>query len=341
MSKSQSHSIGVIGAGSWGTALSCLMADDNPAIYLWAYERETVKDITNNRENRVFLPGIRIPDNVKALSEIEKLMENCKILMIVTPVQNTRSIIKQIKNLVKPDHKFVLAGKGIEKKSSCLLSEIIEEELGTSKNVAILSGPTFALEVAQRKPTAAVVASSDPKLAKTVQSILHKNRFRIYQSKDIKGVQLAGAIKNVISIAGGIADGMRLGLNARAALICRGLEEMKRLGVKLNGQPETFSGLAGLGDLILTATGSLSRNHELGFRIGEGISPKDLLKNQFNVVEGVPTSISLQELCREQQVEMPISETVYSILHEGLDPNDALFQLLERKIPGPEIKRID
>ena len=338
MSKANQDSIGVIGAGAWGTALSCLLVEKNPFVQLWAFEEQTVKDINGNRENNVFLPGIQIPETVQPFLEIKKVVQDCKILVVVTPVQKTRFLIQKLKTVLTPEHRFVLAGKGIESSSSCLLSEMFEEELGTSENVAILSGPTFALEVAQKKPTAAVVASSNAKLVKQVQDLMHSPRFRLYRSNDVKGVQLAGAVKNVLAIAAGIAEGMQLGLNARAALICRGLAEMTRLGVKMGGQPETFSGMAGLGDLILTGTGSLSRNHELGVRISQGISPEDLFKNQLTVTEGAATSISLQKLSRDHQMEMPICEAVYQILHQGLAPRDALIQLLERQIPESEMR---
>ena len=192
------------------------------------------------------------------------------------------------------------------------------------------------MEVARKKPTAAVIASANPELGNHIQDIMHGPRFRLYRSNDLIGVQLAGAVKNVLAIAAGIAEGMQLGLNARAALICRGLSEMTRLGVKMGRVPETFSEMAGLGDLVLTGTGSLSRNHTLGLRIGEGLSPEEIFQNQLTVTEGAATSVSLQSLSRHHQVEMPICEAVYRILYQGQAPMEALTQLLERQMPESE-----
>ena len=197
-------------------------------------------------------------------------------------------------------------------------------------------GQPLQWKLLRKKPTAAVIASANPELGNHIQDMMHVPRFRLYRSNDLIGVQLAGEVKNVLAIAAGIAEGMQLGLNARAALICRGLSEMTRLGVKMGGVPETFSGMAGLGDLVLTGTGSLSRNHTLGLRIGEGLSPEELFQNQLTVTEGAATSVSLQSLSRHHQVEMPICEAVYRILFQGQAPMEALTQLLERQMPESE-----
>ena len=329
-------SIGVIGAGAWGTALSCLLLEKNRHVKLWAYEDQTAQNINQYRENKVFLPGVAIPEGIQAFSEINQVVADCETLVVASPVQKTRSLIREFNTVLTSNHQFVLAGKGIERESGRLLHEIFEEELGTSGNVSILSGPTFAMEVAKKKPTAAVIASTDPELGSHIQDMMHGPRFRLYRSNDLIGVQLAGAVKNVLAIAAGIAEGMQLGLNARAALICRGLSEMTRLGVKMGGVPETFSGMAGLGDLVLTGTGSLSRNHTLGLRIGEGLSPEELFQNQLTVTEGAATSVSLQSLSRHHQLEMPICEAVYRILYQGQAPMEALTQLLERQMPESE-----
>ena len=329
-------SIGVIGAGAWGTALSCLLLEKNRHVKLWAYEDQTAQNINLYRENKVFLPGVAIPEGIQAFSEINQVAADCETLVVASPVQKTRSLIREFKTVLTSNHQFVLAGKGIERESGRLLHEIFEEELGTSGNVSILSGPTFAMEVARKKPTAAVIASANPELGNHIQDRMHGPRFRLYRSNDLIGVQLAGAVKNVLAIAAGIAEGMQLGLNARAALICRGLSEMTRLGVKMGGVPETFSGMAGLGDLVLTGTGSLSRNHTLGLRIGEGLSPEEIFQNQLTVTEGAATSVSLQSLSRHHQLEMPICEAVYRILYQGQAPMEALTQLLERQMPESE-----
>ena len=329
-------SIGVIGAGAWGTALSCLLLEKNQYVKLWAYEDQTAQIINQYRENKVFLPGVAIPEGIQAFSEIKQVIADCETIVVASPVQKTRSLIREFKTVLTSNHRFVLAGKGIERESGSLLHEIFEEELGTSGNVSILSGPTFAMEVARKKPTAAVIASANPELGNHIQDILYGLRFRLYRSNDLIGVQLAGAVKNVLAIAAGIAEGMQLGLNAKAALICRGLSEMTRLGVKMGGVPETFSGMAGMGDLVLTGTGSLSRNHTLGLRIGEGLSPEEIFQNQLTVTEGAATSVSLQSLSRHHLVEMPICEAVYRILYQGQAPMEALTQLLERQMPESE-----
>ncbi len=326
--------IGVVGAGSWGTALASLLAEKNHSVDLWAYEEEVCQQIRTQRENTVFLPGIRLPPNLSAHSEMEPVVSGKELILLVVPSHVYRQTVQRMTRLLSAETVLVTASKGIENGTHLTMSRVLRDifpECPESR-IAVLSGPSFAKEVAARVPTAVTVASSEPDTAIRVQKVFATPYFRVYTSDDLVGVELGGAVKNVVAIAAGIIDGLGLGLNTRAALITRGLTELRRLGLHLGANPRTFTGLAGLGDLILTCTGTLSRNHTVGFQIGQGMTLKDILSRMRMVAEGVETARSVYDLSRKVQVEMPICWAVYQILYEEMPPSEALHRLMTRDL---------
>ena len=335
---SENLQIGVIGAGAWGTALARLLVNNGNSVQLWCHEAETREDILTNHLNSSFLPDIQLPETLGASTELSEVVRNSKILVASVPSHFTREIAKKMRPEITHEHIVVILSKGIEQHSLALMSEIYAEELNNLPKLAVLSGPTFAREVALDLPSAAVLACADEETGSLLQKSFHSARFRLYRSTDLIGVQLAGAIKNVIAIASGIADGMKLGLNARAALICRGIAEMSRLGAVMGGSAETFMGMSGVGDLVLTATGTLSRNHTLGEKLGQGFSLEKCLPPGGAVAEGVRNAVSIHELAERHKIEMPICKAVYQVLHEGISCAQALKQLLERERPDEEMK---
>jgi glycerol-3-phosphate dehydrogenase (NAD(P)+) len=335
--KSNEMQIGVIGAGAWGTALARLLANNGNAVQLWCHEAETKQDILTNHVNSSFLPDIPLPETLGATTELSEVVRNSRILVASLPSHITREVAKKMLPEITAEHILVILSKGIERHSLALMSEIYAEELNNLPKLAVLSGPTFAREVALDLPSAAVLACAEEETGSILQQKFHTNRFRLYRSTDLVGVQLGGAIKNVIAIASGIADGMKLGLNARAALICRGVAEMTRLGVVMGGSAETFAGMSGVGDLVLTATGTLSRNHNLGEKLGQGLSLEECLPAGGAVAEGVRNAVSIHELAERHKIEMPICNAVYQVLHEGISCAQALKQLLERDRPDEEM----
>ena len=269
--KSDQHHFGVVGAGAWGTAIARHLSIKGFPVRIWCKETETADSIIKDHVNSFFLPDIILPESLEATTDLLDLIRNTNILLAATPSHFTREIARIINPEITAEHILVILTKGIEQNSLALMSEIFQEELGNMPKIAVLSGPTFAREVAQDLPSAAVLAFDDRQTGNLLQEYFHSERFRLYKSNDLIGVQLGGTVKNVIAISSGIADGMKLGLNARAALICRGVAEMTRLGTAMGGQVETFVGMSGIGDLILTATGDLSRNYTLGQRLGRGL----------------------------------------------------------------------
>ena len=334
---SENLQIGVIGAGAWGTAMARLLVNNGNSVQVWCLEAETRQDILTNHLNSSFLPEIRLPETLNASTDLSEVVRNSKILVASVPSHFTREIAKKMRSEITDEHIVVIISKGIEQHSLALMSEIYANELDNLPKIAVLSGPTFAREVALDLPSAAVLACSDEETGSLLQKSFHSARFRLYRSTDLIGVQLAGAIKNVIAIASGIADGMKLGLNARAALICRGIAEMSRLGAVMGGAPETFMGMSGVGDLVLTATGTLSRNHTLGEKLGQGLSLEKCLPAGGAVAEGVRNSVSIHELAERHKIEMPICNAVYQVLHEGISCAQALKRLLERERPDEEM----
>ena len=335
--KSNEFQIGVIGAGAWGTALARLLANNGNSVQLWCHEAETKQDILTNHVNSSFLPDIPLPETLGATTDLSEVVRNCRILVASLPSHITREVAKKMLPEITSKHILVILSKGIERHSLALMSEIYAEELNNLPKLAVLSGPTFAREVALDLPSAAVLACAEEETGSILQQKFHTNRFRLYRSTDLVGVQLGGAIKNVIAIASGIADGMKLGLNARAALICRGVAEMTRLGVVMGGSAETFAGMSGVGDLVLTATGTLSRNHNLGEKLGQGLSLEECLPAGGAVAEGVRNAVSIHELAERHKIEMPICNAVYQVLHKGTSCAQALQQLLERDRPDEEM----
>jgi len=334
---SENLQIGVIGAGAWGTAMARLLVNNGNSVQVWCLEAETRQDILTNHLNSSFLPEIRLPETLNASTDLSEVVRNSKILVASVPSHFTREIAKKMRSEITDEHIVVIISKGIEQHSLALMSEIYANELDNLPKIAVLSGPTFAREVALDLPSAAVLACADEETGSLLQKSFHSARFRLYRSTDLIGVQLAGAIKNVIAIASGIADGMKLGLNARAALICRGIAEMSRLGAVMGGAPETFMGMSGVGDLVLTATGTLSRNHTLGEKLGQGLSLEKCLPAGGAVAEGVRNSVSIHELAERHKIEMPICNAVYQVLHEGISCAQALKRLLERERPDEEM----
>jgi glycerol-3-phosphate dehydrogenase (NAD(P)+) len=326
--------IAVIGAGAWGTALSIVAArKGNHHVRLWAYEAEVCDSIAARRENSLFLPGQTIPDNVAATSSFEQALAGAHIVISVMPSNHCRRLFESMRPFLRPDMLFVSATKGLEDQSLLRMTEVIQQVVGSGfrPRLGALSGPSFAKEVARGDPTAVTIASPDAELAHIVQQELSDPRFRLYTNDDVVGVELGGSLKNVIAIAAGVCDGLGLGHNSVAALITRGLAEITRLGVACGGQRKTMSGLAGLGDLVLTCTGGLSRNRSVGVELGRGRKVPDIIAGMHGMVaEGVLTTNAAVGLAKARGVEMPISEKMHAILHEGKSPREAIHELMTR-----------
>ncbi len=326
--------IGVVGGGSWGTALANLLADKGFTIDFWVFEKQVKKDIESYRENKMFLPGVRLSENLVPSNDLEKVASNKDLLLIVVPSHVMRAVSEKINAHISSDTIVVSASKGIENKTLLTMSGILSgilENLPRDR-LAVISGPSFAKEVAKKVPTVVTAAAKDKDVAVFVQKIFSTPYFRVYTSRDVMGVELGGSVKNVIAIAAGIIDGLGLGLNTRAALITRGMTEIRRLGVKMGANPRTFTGSAGIGDLVLTCTGDISRNHTVGKKIGMGMSLEDILSEMHMVAEGVKTAKSVYNLSKKLGVEMPITHEVYKILYEGASPEEALTRLMTRNL---------
>lgn len=326
--------IAVVGAGSWGTALADLLGAKGFAVDLWVFEPEVAAQIAGSRENQVFLPGFTLSDNISATTDIARAVAGKDMVLVVVPSHVMRETALRLAGHLSSQAVIVTASKGIEDKTYLTMSGVLRDVLPAwpAGRVAALSGPSFAKEVAARVPTAVAAACGDPGTAAWVQQIFATPAFRVYTNEDVLGVELGGAVKNIIAIAAGIIDGLNLGLNTRAALITRGLAEIQRLGLALGANPLTFAGLAGIGDLILTCTGHLSRNHTVGQKIGQGQALNQILGPMRMVAEGVKTARSVYNLARQAGVEMPITEEVYRILYEGVPPLEALQRLMTRDL---------
>jgi glycerol-3-phosphate dehydrogenase (NAD(P)+) len=326
--------IGIIGAGAWGTGLAIVLGRKGThAIRLWAHEKEVCDSIRDSRVNRLFLPEQPIPVSVTATNRLEEVLDGAAIVVSVMPSHHCRSLFERVKPYVNPDILFVSATKGIEEGTLLRMTEVVRQVLGdrVKTRIGALSGPSFAKEVARGDPTAITVASKDGELARTVQAEFSDPHFRVYTNEDVVGVELGGALKNVIAIAAGICDGLGLGHNSVAALITRGLAEMTRLTVACGGSPETMAGLAGLGDLVLTCTGGLSRNRSVGVELGRGRKLAEIIAGMHGMVaEGVLTTKAAVGLAHAHGIEMPISEQMYAILHSGKEPRAAIRDLMSR-----------
>ena len=328
------YKIGVVGAGSWGTALANLLAAKGYTVDLWVYEASVRDEILNHRENRAFLPGVTLSRRLTPWNDIADVVTGKNMILTVVPSHLVRQVAAKMEPHISADTIIVSASKGIENKTYLTMTRVLRDMLPKIRkgNFAVLSGPSFAFEVARAMPTVVTVASSDLKVAETIQHVFATPFFRVYTNDDPIGVELGGSVKNVIAIAAGIIDGLGLGLNTRAALITRGQTEIRRLGLKMGANPRTFTGLAGIGDLILTCTGDLSRNHTVGKRIGQGEKLADILSGMNMVAEGIKTSESVYNLSCSLDVEMPISHEIYHVLYDDVSPEDALFRLMTRDL---------
>jgi glycerol-3-phosphate dehydrogenase (NAD(P)+) len=321
----------VIGAGAWGTALADLLARNGHAVALWAREPEVVSSVNAQHENTIFLAGATLHDGVVAHAELAGACTGAELVLFATPSLVLRGIARDAAPAVAADATIVVATKGVERETLAVMSDVLAQQFPAHAIVA-LSGPSFAAEVVARQPTAVVAASSNAAAAAMVQRALSGDDFRVYTHDDVIGVELGGALKNVIAVATGIAEGLGMGFNARAALITRGLAEMTRLGVKMGASPLTFAGLAGMGDLVLTCTGALSRNRSLGVEIARGVSLDEALATRHTVAEGVMTTHSARALAAREGIEMPIVTAVYRILFEHQPPRAAIGELMRREL---------
>jgi glycerol-3-phosphate dehydrogenase (NAD(P)+) len=320
----------VIGAGSWGTTLANHLALKGHDVSLWAHEKEVVDEINAKCLNNVYLPGVNLSDNIRATDSLEHALKNSRFVLNVVPSQFARAVFNKATEFLPEEAVVISASKGIEHGTLLTLSNVLKDITG--RQVAALSGPSFAEEVSKKLPTAVTVAADNRDTCYLLQDIFNTEYFRVYTSRDIIGVELGGALKNVMAIASGISDGLGLGSSARAALITRGLAEMTRLGIVMGAEDKTFSGLSGLGDLVLTCTGKLSRNYSVGFRLGKGERLSDILSNTKTVAEGVATSKSAFELARKHNVEMPIVEQIYMVINDGKNPGEAVKHLMNRAL---------
>ncbi len=325
-----SGKICVLGAGSWGTALAIQATRNHCQTLLWGHDPLQIQQMATQRENRRYLPGHSFPDLLDTSTDIVEAVKFSPLILISVPSHAFKETLEKIQPHLAPDARIAWATKGFNPEDGSLLHTVVESTLGKQRPTAVLSGPTFAKEVAADLPTAITIASSSPSLTTELTGIFHNQRFRTYSSSDIIGVQVGGAVKNILAIAAGIADGLGFGANTRAALITRGLHEIMLLGQKLGGQTDTFMGLAGLGDLILTCTDNQSRNRRLGLAIGEGKSRQHALTEIDQEVEGISAARETYLLAQKLSIEMPIVEQTYKVLYEDLAPKQAVINLLNR-----------
>lgn len=324
--------IGIVGAGSFGTAMAVHLSRKNYPITIWSYEQKVARDIQQLRENKTYLPGFILPDNIEATNELKKAVTGKRIILQANPAQATRSVMGEAIPFLDPQAIIVNCTKGLENETLMTMSELLHEILPppNAERLAFLSGPSFAREVASGVPTAVTIASKNAEAARFCQDVFSNDRFRAYTTDDIVGSELASALKNVIAVAAGISDGMGFGHNTRAAIITRGVAEILRLGKKMGAQEMTFLGLSGMGDLVLTCTGDLSRNRNVGLQLGQGKKIGDILRSMKMVAEGVFTAKAAWALAQKHQVEMPITEQVYRIVFEDKDPRIAMTDLMSR-----------
>ncbi len=318
----------VIGSGGWGTAIALLLSSKGYDVYLWSWQQAETDRLNNDRENKEFLPGIKFPQNIYCSHSMQECVEGAEVIVCAVPSPATRTTAKQLSPFVKEGQKIVNISKGLE--GALRLSQVYEEEIPQA-NISVMSGPSHAEEVSRGLPTTNVIASKDKETSKALQDIFMKDNFRVYTADDIIGVELGGSLKNVIALCAGISDGLGYGDNTKAALMTRGLAEIARLGVAMGAKEETFMGLSGIGDLIVTCTSMHSRNRRAGILIGKGKTLKETLDEVHMVVEGVNTATAAYELSRKYNVEMPIIEEAYKILFEDKNPCEAVNMLMTRE----------
>ena len=321
--------ISIIGSGGWGTALAVLLTKNGHSVTLWSFEEKEYEHLKNERENRAFLPGVLFPDELVCTNDIS-VAKDAEIVVMAVPSFAVRATAKKLSQYISDEHIVVNVAKGIEKDTSERLSEIIEEEIPAGCDIVVLSGPSHAEEVGRGVPTAIIATSRSKSAAETVQNVFMNESFRVYITDDVVGVELGAALKNVMALAAGVCDGLGLGDNSKAALMTRGLAETVRLGVALGGKEETFAGLAGLGDLIVTCMSMHSRNRRAGILIGEGVPTDKALEKIGAVVEGYYATQSAMQLAQRKGIEMPITAEMHKVLFEGADPKNALYNLMTR-----------
>jgi len=326
--------IAVVGAGSWGTAIADLLGCKGYPLSLWAFEKEVKDHIQKFHENKIFLPHHKLSPNISASNDLAEVVSDKNLVVVVVPSHVMRNVTKKMAGHLSGNSILISASKGIEQKTHLTMSGVIKESLPevVEGRLAVISGPSFAKEVAQKMPTTVTVACKNSEIAALVQHLFATPYFRVYSSDDMIGVELGGSVKNVIAIAAGIVDGLELGLNTRAALITRGMTEIRRLGLNLGANPRTFTGLAGVGDLVLTCTGNLSRNYSVGIKLGRGKKLQEILAEMHMVAEGVKTAKSVYNFSRKLGVEMPICHEVYRILYKDLAPQKAVHRLMTRTL---------
>jgi glycerol-3-phosphate dehydrogenase (NAD(P)+) len=334
--KKKKH-VGVIGAGSWGTVLARLLAENGHAVQLWCFEEEVARQIRERRENRTFLPDIHLPESIEPVTDLVEAIRQKDMLLLVVPSHVFRDVLNRMipdLSALKPGCLWISAAKGIENESLLTMTGVMKEILGEAYYpfIGCLSGPSFAQEVARELPTAISLGAFHKEAAERAQRLFANGYFRVYTNLDTLGLEIGGALKNVIALAAGISDGLGLGHNTRAALITRGLAEISRLGIKMGAQQATFFGLAGIGDLVLTCTGDLSRNRTVGLRLGKGEKLNSILASMTMVAEGVKTSRAAYQLALREQVEMPIVTQVYGLLYENQVPRRAVRDLMNRNL---------
>lgn len=324
--------IAVIGAGSWGTALSMVLADNGHEVTLWSHRAAQAEEIRDHHTNERYLPGVVIPDSIAGTSSLEEALSGADAVMLVIPAKALREVLGQIRACLRKPVLFIHGIKGIEPKTFKRMSEVIQEEIPESLRAAVvvLSGPSHAEEVSLRHPTTVAVASENQEAARKAQDLFFNHYFRVYTNEDVTGVEIGGALKNIIALGAGISDGLGYGDNAKAALITRGLAEISRLGAKLGAHPLTFIGLTGMGDLIVTCTSVHSRNWRAGNMLGKGKKLDDVLAHMGMIVEGVRTAEAAYALAKKEQVEMPITEAIYHVLFDGKRPKEAVDELMGR-----------
>jgi glycerol-3-phosphate dehydrogenase (NAD(P)+) len=322
--------IGLIGGGSWGTTVASTIAKNSPTI-LWARDQHTVDDINLHHRNDKYLKGATLHPNLKATIHLKEAVENADVVIMGVPSQSFRSVLEEARPHIRPWVPIVSLTKGLEQNSQMRMTEIIENMM-PGHPAGILTGPNLALEIAKGQAAAAVLAMVDSNIAHALQKVFRSGLFRVYTNDDVIGCELGGALKNVIAIAVGMGDGMGAGDNTRSAVITRGLAELTRLGVAMGGKPATFAGLAGMGDLIATCTSPLSRNRHVGVQLGKGRKLDEIISEMSMVAEGVKTCGVVRDLARKHGVEMPITEEVYKVVHEGSSPNEAFRGLLKSRV---------
>ncbi len=325
--------VAVIGAGAWGTALAWSIASSGAPTKIWAREKEVAEAVNFSSENSLFLPGVTLPKNLTATNDMAEAVDGRRVVVFVAPSQFMRSTLASLAGSLSDGSVVVSATKGIENDTLALPVDIMADTLPRpiANRCCFLSGPTFAKELVRGVPTAATIASKDRSAALVAKDAISSRSFRLYISDDVMGVELGGALKNIIAIAAGISDGLGYGHNTRAAIITRGLAEIIRLGVNMGADARTFAGLSGIGDLVLTCAGDLSRNRMVGLRLGKGETLKEIVDSMHAVAEGVATAASVYSLAKERGVEMPIASAVYSVLHDGMDPRQAVTGLMSRE----------